>query len=1052
MVTESSRRQSRIYEILRYRGSIITTRELARILGVTTRTINTDLATLREAGIEIESSLGRSGGVILAGNKSPGSMAQKPIGSSIIGYSEELQQLLATLYTVESGNPAVAWLTGPPGIGKTTLVREVAAFASVRNMSVHIGWCTEQEGSPPYWPWIQTCRSVIEALGVRNLSVRGSIDWAALAHLGIQPPHTEVAVPPRELSSPFELYSAVGDLVRLESGDQAKLVIVENIHWADPASVELLRYFLDMLSDQPLGLIVTSRESDPGVGQRTGFGSQIVDQVKIKLSGLSNQESVEFLTVATDESVTQEVLQQVIPLAEGNPLFLKEFARALNNANRLRPSRNSPARNNTIDVPKTVQEMVRSRVDELHSECRSVLEAGSILGREFGIDLLRVLIPEYSVEDALSLLDIAKEAGVLEQVQGRPGRYRFVHALTRQAMRSALNDGNRIEMHAAIVKAFQVEAKRFGERTTELAYHAYEALPILGADVVLQYLYEAGEKALATLAYDDALAVLTRAEKLVEDQAPSKIKGDVYFALGRAQVAFEQLEPSIESMVTAFDTFLAAGENESAVAMATHPYPWGSFTWLELIERAIPLAVPDSIELGWMLSRRALLSTSLLGDAEQGQHDFVRALEIAERHDSKPLRIWTYARRVSQQMTLFRSGEALDYGRRVMGLSAFMEDKAALAHALFWSGHAAICEGYSEEADQYANTYLDLAQSLQHKFLVVQAVDLRRKLSHALGMWDDALNQTDYLANELGPDSKGLIDDSNLALLLFEKGDPVGGEEALRSALDGIRQVSWHGDRGLRRRSGPLTLVIARIAAISESPEHLSMLRSAIASFPRVDTDAAINTSSSVLMRIAGGLDAAARGDGDIANRNMEKLKTLEVEGLRILSGEFQPPMSFHRALGKMAVATEDLELATSYFEQAVKFLEKARYLPELAHTLYDYSSVPLQKGDRYAASKLIDQGLQICDQVGMVALGRLLRQQQSKAHGSGKPVYPAGLSKREVDVLRLVVEGLTNRQISESLHLAPSTVATHIRNILRKTGAANRAESVTYAHRVQLL
>ncbi len=1052
MATDSSQRRTQIYEILRRRHTGSTTSELARILGVTTRTINSDIAALRQNGVAIHSSRGRSGGVRLDRAYESGEEFSAGSAAEIFGYAEELGQLNEILDSLEAGQSSITWLAGPPGIGKTTLVRELVASSRVRNIAVQTGWCTEQEGSPPYWPWIQVCRAVLSDFVRRGTGLPESIDWPALSQLDIVPPQRNPQVARRRLSSPFELYSAVAELISIGLANPAGLLILENLHWADQASVELLRYFLDAIGEYRIAVVITTRELDDGK-QLLGTDSVRFEHGRIHLNGISDSDAIDLLQLSASTSIAPQMCRQVIAVAEGNPLFIKEFAGVIRDISLAVHDVGESGLADGIHLPRSVQEIVRSRVDKLGNDTREILGAASVIGREFGIDLLHIALPGRSVEELLSLLDQASDSGLVIRVPGRPGRYSFEHSLTRQALRSEIPDTDRLGMHTAIVRHIELQTERGGEHTAELAYHAYEASPLLRTADVISHLHAAGERALEKLAYADALDALTKASNLVENLAPSKQKGDVYFALGRAQVAFEMLAPSVESMVRAFDTYVAAGETAAAVSMATHPYPWGSSTWLTLIERAIELAEPNSLEMGWLLSRRALLITTRLGKSDLGTIDFERALAIANQHNSHLLRVWTYARRVTQQMMLLRPWEALESGRLALSFSSFIDDRHAVGHALYWTGHAALCEGAPEEAERYANAYLELASELRHQFRIVQSADLRGKLSYTLGRWDESLKYMKQLTAGLVPESSGLADYANLALLHFERGESEAGEMALSIGLEGFSKVSRHGDRGLKR-SVSISLMLARIASLTRREKYRAMFRAAVVAFPVADLNESLPHRVQILKWTAAAFEAVDRGNQCEAAEYLKKLHPASEDGLNILAGDFMMAMSFHRALGRIAVGAGDINQAIEYFETAMTFLDKAGYTPELAHTAHDYASTLLQRReprDRYAASKLIERALGICDQIGMIALADLLRDLQQNNEREATITYPDGLSEREIEVLRLAVQGLTNGQISSSLHLAPSTVATHMRNILQKTQTINRTEAVAYAHRVKL-
>ena len=168
-------------------------------------------------------------------------------------------------------------------------------------------------------------------------------------------------------------------------------------------------------------------------------------------------------------------------------------------------------------------------------------------------------------------------------------------------------------------------------------------------------------------------------------------------------------------------------------------------------------------------------------------------------------------------------------------------------------------------------------------------------------------------------------------------------------------------------------------------------------------------------------------------------------------------PMTGHitidRLLGLLAHTMEDADSAAGHFEDALGFCRKARYRPELAWTGVDYAGVLLDRngpGDQERAVGLLDESLVLATDLAMRPLMEKVAavQRQMGTSGQTAPVYPDGLTEREVDVLRLIASGKTNQEIGDELFISARTVANHAANIFSKTGAANRAEAATYASR----
>jgi DNA-binding CsgD family transcriptional regulator len=159
------------------------------------------------------------------------------------------------------------------------------------------------------------------------------------------------------------------------------------------------------------------------------------------------------------------------------------------------------------------------------------------------------------------------------------------------------------------------------------------------------------------------------------------------------------------------------------------------------------------------------------------------------------------------------------------------------------------------------------------------------------------------------------------------------------------------------------------------------------------------------------------------------------------------------RILGIIASASGDYEKAVGHFEESRWFCEKAGYKSELAWGHYSYAEALLSRdatGDREKASELLAEGLSFAQKMGMKLLeGRIQdRIIELEESSDDRPIYPDGLTEREVEVLRLVAKGFTNKDVAKLLHISVKTVATHLAHVFEKTGCANRAEATAYAVR----
>ncbi len=236
-------------------------------------------------------------------------------------------------------------------------------------------------------------------------------------------------------------------------------------------------------------------------------------------------------------------------------------------------------------------------------------------------------------------------------------------------------------------------------------------------------------------------------------------------------------------------------------------------------------------------------------------------------------------------------------------------------------------------------------------------------------------------------------------------------------------------------------MAIAEIARITGDPGHLATAKIAVE-----NTLLAQNLTPALALYANAALAMIAVQEED------ESAAAKHYDDLRGEAGTMLWTVtSVDRLLGRLSQIINDLEQSVAHFEDALSFSRKAGYRPELAWSCHDYADALLQlggPGNREKAASLLDEGLSIAGELGMAPLvGKVTALQGGMLSTPAKsPAYPDGLSSREVEVLRLIAAGKTDREIGGELFISVRTAGHHVSNILNKTGSANRAEAATYA------
>lgn len=422
----------------------------------------------------------------------------------LAGRAQEMALMRAALEAACAGTGSVVLVAGEPGIGKTRLAEEVVAEARSRGALVLWGRCYEGEGAPAFWPWIQILRAVLSA----------APDEAAHAALSPYTPIIAQLVPeavalPPDLSQPpllepaaarFRLFDAISGVVLAlarGAGDRPLLLVLDDLHWADRASLALLSFVAQGVRDAPLLVVGTYRDVEVG---RAHPLSAVISEIgrvrgtrRIALRGLDTAGVAELIDDTTGDAPSATTVAGVLEQTEGNPFFIGELIRA--------PDVDSGLVSGA--VPPSVQAMIERRVDGLSAACREALEAAAVVGREFSLTIVS-RITGHSAELLMDTLEQAEPVHLLT-TSDRPGRYRFVHALVREAMVDGLSTARRTRIHRRAGEAIEAQYGRdLAPHLSELAHHYFQALPAAAAGAAL-YARMAGDQAFAAHAHEEAV-------------------------------------------------------------------------------------------------------------------------------------------------------------------------------------------------------------------------------------------------------------------------------------------------------------------------------------------------------------------------------------------------------------------------------------------------------------------------------------------------------------------------------------------------------------------
>jgi DNA-binding SARP family transcriptional activator len=445
---------------------------------------------------------------------------------ALVGREAQLAAFEATLAGVAAGRGRVVLVAGEPGIGKTRLAEEVARRAAAGGAGVAWGRCAEEQGAPPFWPWVQVLRGLLAGWPPERLRDALGPFGPELAEL--LPELAELAAPAPAApvldveAVRFRRCQAVIDVLRRLAAGRPLLLVVDDLHWADVASLRLLSLLAGELRGAPLLVVGTYRHVDADGGPLADTLAALARQAPVErmtLGGLSPGEVAQMMTAALGAEPDERLARVVHDRTAGNPFFVVELLRLLGSEGRLGAPADVEAAV-SLEVPAGVRDVLRRRLARLPEQTNAVLLVAAVAGREFDLDTVQAVT---GLDDAAALeaMEAALLSGLVVEDAERVGRFRFAHALVRDAIYDDASRARRARLHARIGQALLARDGTGGGNALALAHHWWLAAPVVDADAVLPHLLAAADQALGSLAHEQAERQLGRALELLASMRPS---------------------------------------------------------------------------------------------------------------------------------------------------------------------------------------------------------------------------------------------------------------------------------------------------------------------------------------------------------------------------------------------------------------------------------------------------------------------------------------------------------------------------------------------------
>jgi predicted ATPase len=596
-------------------------------------------------------------------------------GGVFVGRRAEIDELRAGFHAALDGAGSIAQIIGEPGSGKTALAEQVLTYAQLRGADVVRSHCHESEGAPAYWPWVQLLRAYVSTHPTDQVLTMMGEGASAIVELDAEIRKRLPQVAPALALEPeqarFRLFDSVTSTFKNASGIRMLVLFIDDLQWADAASLRLLQFLAREIREAKLFVIATLRPSQYAslhpLAQTLGMLAGQDANRRVMLQGLNEGEVGRFIEMTIGNTPRATLVRSVQQRTEGNPFFVKEVVRLLV-ADRQLPF-DDQTDSWTIRLPQSVREVITRRVGQVSEECQALLATASVIGYQFDLSVLR-RTSDIEPDRVLDGIDAAI-AGLLVVEDKPTGTYHFSHELIRETLYEAIGGSRRMQLHRRIGAALESSSSEKLESLSEvLAYHFFEAIPLGEVEKAIHYAVQAGWRADRLFAYEEAAGHYDIALRALEHKDPVDQTRRCELLLARGEV---QMRAGLTEQARASFTEVAV------LAKAQR-----NFETFALAVLGLGSGAPVGTKLGHAIDRAEI---SRLREALVGIHEGDGALR---------------ARLLAQlALALYHEpAERVELSREAVEISRRISDPSALLAALY--SRCVSLEGFARAEDRLA--------------------------------------------------------------------------------------------------------------------------------------------------------------------------------------------------------------------------------------------------------------------------------------------------------------------------------------------------------------
>jgi DNA-binding CsgD family transcriptional regulator len=953
----------------------------------------------------------------------------------LVGRDRELHRLRSVIDRALAGRGQTVLLAGEAGIGKTTLTQAIIEQASARVALALPGHCYDLTTTPPYGPWLE----ILSAARQRDAALPlpdALADRGALA------------------SAPSQdaLYDAFATFFRDVAARQPLVLILEDMHWADQASLDLLRYVARRIDSSRVLTLVTYRDDE--ITRRHPLFQLLPILVRealverLSLRRLDTESVRQFVTCRhrLTDTDADRLTRYLYDLSDGNPFFVRELLTALEDDHILRSEsdRASLGDLGKTRTPPLLKQVIERRLARLNVATRDALEVAAVIGQDIPLSVWLAVLQQ-TEEHLDAVVEEALEHRVLEE-SADGGGWRFTHALVREALHEGIALIRRRRWHR---RAAEILAALPSPDPDAVAYHFQQAGDARAAD----WLIQAGERAQRSHAWFSAADRFEVAAGMLEATPErDRERGWLLYRISQLRRYLDR-DQGIAYLDEALAIASGCGDEELAAAT--------------LLGRGLLKCFAGDLQVGLSeLEMGTIAAERLGGDAASGIRPggslnrgvyalwlayagrFSEAITAAKRHLAE----------TTNPLTHGGSHRALAVAHSFLGQPDLARQSFARAREIATATHDrpnAYISLHEELTCLVLRYYADKPAELQRLVREVAALRNRARGTmpraeqssinltvHVLqGNWDDV---RDFVADPTFWTFHGTADQSRLmwdAMMTHHRGHADGTWRRIHELLP----------------NGPVfvpsTVTIAGfpmlqlVAQPAFEPSDLAIARSWLESFDRW-----LEWSGAVLGRAE---NAVLWAQHHQATGDLIRARELASRALAHASNPRQPLalIAAYRVLGQIDTVDGRHDDADRRLRESLALADACAVPYDRALALLALAELDVARGNPAGARALLGEVVTICEPLAARPALDRAEGLLARLDARGRPADErGGLSAREIEVLRLVAKGMIDREIAAALFISPRTVTTHVTHILDKLGVNTRTEAAALAVREELI